>query len=334
MPSPPKNKAKENTMSPEEISAANQGGINFLAENFPMHTIGDAQGASEDAWGNMMSMFMPMFGGMVQSGHDNFDANPMKTATAVLADQTLGTTTSDGMPGTEMSAREKRIQEIMKKRGVTREEAERNQDRVIAMGYDLNDDGAVDNNEFGIALGQDLDGDGVRSKEEIAQWRKDNKDHFAAGGTKHGGLLDNLQTTPFGTIQGLDERRAMEAQQAQQGQQAPPGQQPPPAAGVMPMPNMGGQPQNIGQPQVSPVGIQGGPGQAQVAPAGPQTNAPPSVGVMPMPNIGGQMPSIGQPQGGLLQDLMKPRPKEEAGQPADAYVPNRFMSPRPRGGRR
>lgn len=225
MPKKPKNKAANNTMSPAEISAANQSGINFLAEKFPMHTIGDAQNASNDAWGTMMSMFTPMFGGMVQAGHNNFDSNPSKTSTAVLADQTLGTNTSAGMPGTEMTAREKRIQEIMKKRGVTREEAERNQDRVIAMGYDLNNDGAVDNNEFGIALGQDLDGDGVRSKEEIAQWRKDNKDHFAAGGTKHGGLLDNLQTTPFGTIQGLDERRAMEAQQAQQ---APPGQQPPP----------------------------------------------------------------------------------------------------------
>ena len=146
MPPPPPNKtAKENTMSPAEIAAANKAGIGFLAENFPMHTIGDAQNASNDAWGNMMSMFMPMFGGMVQAGHENFDKNPMKTATAVLADQTLGTNTSAGMPGTEMTAREKRIQEIMKKRGVTREEAERNQDRVIAMGYDLNDDGAVDN---------------------------------------------------------------------------------------------------------------------------------------------------------------------------------------------
>ena len=267
MPSKPKNKAKENTMSPEEISAANQGGINFLAENFPMHTIGDAQGASEDAWGNMMSMFMPMFGAMVQSGHDNFDANPMKTATAVLADQTLGTNTSAGMPGTEMSAREKRIQEIMKKRGVTREEAERNQDRVIAMGYDLNDDGAVDNNEFGIALGQDLDGDGVRSKEEIAQWRKDNKDHFAAGGTKHGGLLDNLQTTPFGTIQGLDERRAMEAQQAQQ---APPGQQAPQQPVVAPQMPQGINPAMVGgqvNPQMQVPQMQQQQVQPQVVPA-------------------------------------------------------------------
>jgi hypothetical protein len=298
MPPPPANKtAKESTMSPAEIAAANKAGIGFLAENFPMHTIGDAQNASDNAWGKMMSMFAPMFSGMTQSGHDNFDANPMKTATAVLADQTLGTNTSAGMPGTEMSAREKRIQEIMKKRGVTREEAERNQDRVIAMGYDLNDDGAVDNNEFGIALGQDLDGDGVRSKEEIAQWRKDNKDHFAAGGTKHGGLLDNLQTTPFGTIQGLDERRAMEAQQAQQGQQAPPSQQPAPGVGVMPMPN-------IGQPQ-------GGPGQAQVGPAGPQA------GVMPMPQM--QQQQV-QPQVVPAQ--------------AQGYVPNGFIGkPQPRGRR-
>jgi hypothetical protein len=261
-----KNKAKENTMSPAEIAAANKSGISFLAENFPMHTIGDAQNASNNAWANMMSMFMPMFGGMVQAGHENFDKNPMKTATAVLADQTLGTNTSAGMPGTEMTAREKRIQEIMKKRGVTREEAERNQDRVIAMGYDLNNDGAVDNNEFGIALGQDLDGDGVRSKEEIAQWRKDNKDHFAAGGTKHGGLLDNLQTTPFGTIEGLDERRAMEAQQAQQGPKAPvaqpvPQQQvaPPPMQGVNPA-MMGGQIGVQPQPQMQqPVPQQGQP---------------------------------------------------------------------------
>jgi hypothetical protein len=48
MPSKPKNTAKQNTMSPAEIAAANKSGISFLAEKFPMHTIGDAQSASND----------------------------------------------------------------------------------------------------------------------------------------------------------------------------------------------------------------------------------------------------------------------------------------------
>ena len=194
MPKKTKSATKEG-MSPEEVAAANRSGISFLKEEFPMLTMDQGQDAAGDAWSNMLSMFVPAMGGMVQSGYDNFAANPSKTATAVLADQTLGTNTAD-LPGVgvatgggeELSPYEIRIRELMANRGWTRERAVRNQAGAMAQGGDINGNGAVTNDEWARKLGSDFNNDGNVTNQEFAQWKQQNPDHQAAGGTKYRGL--------------------------------------------------------------------------------------------------------------------------------------------------
>ena len=187
--------AKKEGMSPEQVAAANQGGMSFLQREFPMLTMDQAQETAGDAWGNMLEMFSPLFGGMVQSGHENFNANPSKTSTAVLADQTLGTNTSAGMQGAngaggqqELSPYEMRIRELMSVNGMSRDQAVSNQAGAMGMGGDLNNNGAITNQEWQMKLGQDFNGDGTVGRDESARWMKENPDHVVSGGTKFSGL--------------------------------------------------------------------------------------------------------------------------------------------------
>ena len=193
---PKKNKsAKKEGMSPEEVAAANRGNMDYLQEKYPALTMDQGQEAAGDAWSNMLATFLPSIEGMVESGYDNFAANPSKTATAVLADQTLGTNTSAGMQGAngaggqgELSPYEMRIRELMSVNGMTRQQAEANQSGAMGMGGDLNNNGAITNQEWQMKLGQDFDGDGTVGRDESARWMRENPDHVVSGGTKYSGL--------------------------------------------------------------------------------------------------------------------------------------------------
>ena len=190
--------AKSEGMSPEEVAAANRSSMSYLQEEFPQLTMDQGQDAAGDAWTNMLSMFTPAMGGMVQSGYDNFAANPTKTSTAVLADQTLGTNTANnpgvGVPvgavggGAELSPYEKRIRELMANREMTRAQAVKNQAGAMAAGGDINDNGAITNDEWARLLGSDFDNDGSVTNQEFAQWKEQNPNHQAAGGTQYKGL--------------------------------------------------------------------------------------------------------------------------------------------------
>lgn len=186
--------AKQEGMTPEQVAAANRDGISFLQQQFPMLTMDQGMGYADGGMGNLLSTAVPLFGGMIQSGYDNFAANPSKTATAVLADQTLGTDTAS-LPGVgvgggeeEISPYEMRIRELMANRGMTREQAVANQAGAMSQGGDINDNGAITNNEWAMKLGSDFDNDGTVSNQEFAQWKQQNPDHQAAGGTKYKGL--------------------------------------------------------------------------------------------------------------------------------------------------
>jgi hypothetical protein len=255
MPKKKKSATKEG-MSPEEVAAANKDGINFLTEKFPMLTMDQGQGFASDAWDSMMGKFVPMLSGMVQSGYDNFAANPSKTATAVLADQTLGTNTAD-LPGVgvaagggeeELSPYEMRIRELMTNRGMTREQAVGNQAGAMSAGGDINDNGAITNDEWAQKLGSDLDNDGNVTNQEFAQWKQQNPDHQAAGGTKYSGLPGE---------NGLFAGQMAQGMQDQQGQQ------------------------QVGQPTYPQPTQQ----QPQVSPQAPPGGVPPGVAVTRMPQV-------------------------------------------------
>ena len=196
MPKKTKSATKEG-MSPEEVAAANRSSMSYLQEEFPQLTMDQGQAAAGDAWTNMLSMFAPAMGGMVQSGYDNFAANPTKTSTAVLADQTLGTNTANNPGvgvsagaggGAELSPYEMRIRELMANREMTREQAVGNQAGAMAAGGDINDNGAITNDEWARLLGSDFDNDGSVTNQEFAQWKEQNPNHQAAGGTQYKGL--------------------------------------------------------------------------------------------------------------------------------------------------
>lgn len=186
--------AKQEGMTPEQVAAANRDGISFLQQQFPMLTMDQGMGYASGGMSNLLDSAVPLFGGMIQSGYDNFAANPSKTATAVLADQTLGTDTAS-LPGVgvgggeeEISPYEMRIRELMANRGMTREQAVANQAGAMSQGGDINNNGAITNNEWAMKLGSDFDNDGTVSNQEWAQWKQQNPNHQAAGGTKYNGL--------------------------------------------------------------------------------------------------------------------------------------------------
>lgn len=195
---PKKNKtAKQEGMSPEQIAAANKDGISFLQQAFPFLTIDQGMNAASGGMSNLLESAVPLFGGMIQSGYENFDRNPSKQATATLADQTLGTNTVDSISRDtiptpfaepELSPYERRIRELMANRGMTREQAVANQAAAMQAGGDINDNGAITNNEWAMKLGSDFDNDGKVTNQEFAQWKQQNPDHQAAGGTKYTGL--------------------------------------------------------------------------------------------------------------------------------------------------
>ena len=191
MPDKDKKKAQDIAMSPQEIAAANKDGISYLKQEFPMLTMDQGMGYANMGMGNLINTAMPIMTGMVQSGYENFDRNPAKQATATLADQTLGTNTSDQFTPEEpeLSPYERRIRELMANRGMTREQAVANQAGAMQAGGDINDNGAITNNEWAIKLGSDFDNDGTVSNQEFAQWKQQNPDHQAAGGTQRSGLM-------------------------------------------------------------------------------------------------------------------------------------------------
>ena len=95
----------------------------------------------------------------------------------------------------------------------------------MAAGGDINNNGAITNDEWARKLGSDFDNDGNVTNKEFAQWKQQNPDHQAAGGTKYKGLPGE---------NGLFAGQApQQPQVAQQAPQQPMGQ---PQAGVMPAP--------------------------------------------------------------------------------------------------
>jgi hypothetical protein len=76
----------------------------------------------------------------------------------------------------------------MANREMTRAQAVKNQAGAMAAGGDINDNGAITNDEWARLLGSDFDNDGSVTNQEFAQWKEQNPNHQAAGGTQYKGL--------------------------------------------------------------------------------------------------------------------------------------------------
>ena len=119
----------------------------------------------------------------------------------------------------------------MTNRGMTREQAVANQASAMASGGDINDDGAITNNEWAVKLGSDFDNDGTVSNQEFAQWKQQNPDHVAAGGTQRSGLMDPAPQQPAAPQQ---QPATQPGYQLPPNYQLPPGYQMPQAAQQVP----------------------------------------------------------------------------------------------------
>lgn len=208
-----KNTTQQNTVSMNDLQAKN-----------PAQKFEDVYANSQTMMGDMISGIMDPFMGLIERGEETMASNPMLQ----LIQQISG---GGGEQATDPY--EARIQELMTNRGMSREQAVANQKGAMAAGGDINDNGAITNNEWAMKLGSDFDNDGNVTNQEFAQWKQQNPDHHAAGGTQFSGLPNQN-----GMFTG---QAPQQPQVAQQAPQQPIGQ---PQAGVMPAPQQQQQPMN------------------------------------------------------------------------------------------
>jgi hypothetical protein len=212
-----KNTQKDNGVNMDKLKADN-----------PKQEWGDVYGNATELLGGLSDTVMSPFMELIERGEETMAQNPMLQ---LIQDITGG----GGGDDQTLDPYEARIQELMTNRGMSRDQAVANQAGAMAAGGDINDNGAITNNEWAQKLGGDFDNDGNVTNKEFAQWKEQNPDHQAAGGTKYSGLpgengMFSGQAPPQQAQQGMN----MQGMAAQQGQQ-PMGQ---PQAGVMPAPPM------------------------------------------------------------------------------------------------
>ena len=130
------------------------------------------QGAFDGFLGGLMKTFEPYFGGLMDRGEASMERN----------------TANPTQPATKLSPYEARIQELITNNGMSRDQAVANQSGAMSQGGDINNNGAITNNEWAMKLGSDFDNDGSVTNQEFAQWKTQNPDHQAAGGSKYKGL--------------------------------------------------------------------------------------------------------------------------------------------------
>lgn len=132
------------------------------------------QNAFNGFMGGLTDQFSPMFNSMINSGYQGLGME--------------APTQNHLAPEPELSPYELRIRELMANRGMSRDEAVANQAGAMQAGGDINNNGAITNQEWAVKLGSDFDNDGKVSNQEFAQWKQQNPNHVAAGGTQQRGL--------------------------------------------------------------------------------------------------------------------------------------------------
>jgi hypothetical protein len=209
-----KNTQRDNGVNMDKLKADN-----------PKQEWGDVYGNATELLGGLSDTVMDPFMDLIERGEKTMAENPMLQ---FIQDITGGGGGGGGGDDQTLDPYEARIKELMTNRGMSRDQAVKNQAGAMAAGGDINDNGAITNDEWAQKLGGDLNNDGNVTNQEFAQWKEQNPDHRAAGGTKYSGLPGE-----GGLFAG--QAAPQQAQQAQQGMQQPTAQ---PQAGVMLAPPM------------------------------------------------------------------------------------------------
>jgi hypothetical protein len=186
----------------------------------PKQEFGDVFSNATELLGGLTGAVTDPFMDLIARGEETMADNPMMPLFELLGigwqdeiDAKQPTTETPTEP--QLDPYEARIQELMTNRGMTRDEAVANQASAMSAGGDINNNGAITNNEWAMKLGSDFNNDGQVSNQEFAQWKQQNPDHQAAGGTKYSGLPGQ---------NGLFEGQAAQPQQPQVAPQQQPQQ--------------------------------------------------------------------------------------------------------------
>lgn len=200
MPKPKKSKQAPQGLSPQQVAQANEKGLNTAIDAVPILQFDDMMSNFGTFTDSITDPFTQLFDTLIGRAEDTTGMGPT--------------------PEQPVDPYEARLQELMSNRGMTREQAVANQAGAMAAGGDVNNNGAITNNEWAMKLGSDFNNDGTVSNQEFAQWKQQNPDHQAAGGTMHRGLPGEN-----GLFAGQQPQAPQQGPQAQQPQ-TPPGMAP------------------------------------------------------------------------------------------------------------
>jgi len=156
---------KEKGLSPEEVAKLERDKIDYQMKKLPPLQFADIFSNSNQAFDNLFQKAGTTLNSMVGSGYQNFANNPMKQLVSMLAGEQMGSMGGEMQQTApvapiqtpppqeppqqpQLSAYEARIQELMKNRGWSREDAIANQLNALGQNADYNNDGAVTNDEW------------------------------------------------------------------------------------------------------------------------------------------------------------------------------------------
>ena len=125
-------------LSPQQVAQANKDGFDHAMNRLPPITFEDMFKNFDMFSGGLTDVFSGFFGNLIDRGEN----------TIGVADRNPTTATEQLNPQPQIDPYEARIQELMQKRGWTREAAIANQQNALGLNTDYNNDGAVTNDEW------------------------------------------------------------------------------------------------------------------------------------------------------------------------------------------
>jgi len=138
MPKKKKSSSAPKGLSPQEVAQANKQGFDHAMDRLPPITFEDMFKNFDMFSGGLTDLFGGMFGSLIDRGEN----------TVGVADRNPTTATEQLNPQPQVDPYEARIQELMQKRGWTRDQAMANQQSALGQQTDYNNDGAVTNDEW------------------------------------------------------------------------------------------------------------------------------------------------------------------------------------------
>jgi hypothetical protein len=153
---PKKKSKKAEGLTPQQIQQMNRDNINYQMSVLPPLEFDDMYANSQTMMGGLLGNALPLFGAIMGRGEQTMANNPMMPLFEMLGISAGGQPSqplpppdfTPQVPEPQLSPYEQRIQELMTKRGWSRQEAIANQQNALGLKTDYDNDGAVSNDEW------------------------------------------------------------------------------------------------------------------------------------------------------------------------------------------